>query len=393
MSSYIKNENNKWNKVDIDPESSEDVGRPSFTYKQDVWRRVKENKLSLLGIVIIIIIALLAVFGPIISNNTYFDQDLSMGNIPPILTYYEIGETYAFVHKDFELYEITEKGEIIQRYDPVDSDASDREKEYNINGEKVTINYSEDSIEAQEGYILSLEGKTLEASGKTLNKKNIFGTDHLGRDLYVRVLYGARISLLVAFVVTLAQLFIGVIYGGISGYFGGRIDSVMMRIVDIISTVPLTLYVILLMVVLKPGVKTLIIAMSTVSWVGMARLVRGQVLSIKKEEFILAAQVIGSDTKRIMTKHLIPNVLGTIIVSLTMNIPSAIFTESFLSFIGLGISAPQSSWGTLASDALGGLRAYPYQLLFPSLFISLTVLGFNFLGDGLRDGLDPKTRE
>ena len=147
------------------------------------------------------------------------------------------------------------------------------------------------------------------------------------------------------------------------------------------------------MVVMGPGIKTIIIALGSVYWVDMARQVRGQVLNIKQEEFVLAARTIGASGKRIMLKHLIPNAMSTIIVTLTMNIPNAIFTESFLSFIGLGISAPAASWGTLASDALGGLRSYPYQLLLPSLCICLTVLGFNFLGDGLRDALDPKLRK
>lgn len=393
MSNIDKIDSNEWNKVDIDPKAGEDIGRPSISYGQDVWRRLKKNTLSIIGIIIIGIITLMAIFGPVISKSTYFDQDLTMGNIPPIFKYYQIGETYAYVHKEFSLYEVTEKGKIIKRYNPVNNDTAGKNKEYDINGKKVIIDYSKSSINTEEGYILNVDGSALEPSGTAWNKNHIFGTDNLGRDLYIRVLYGARISLLVALVVTLVQFFIGVLYGGIAGYFGGRIDNVMMRIVDIISTVPLTLYVVLLMVVLKPGLKTIIIAMGTVSWVSMARLVRGQILSIKEQEFVLASKTIGSKTKRIMIKHLIPNAMGTIIVALTMNIPGAIFTESFLSFIGLGISAPQSSWGTLASDALSGLRAYPYQLFFPSLFICLTVLAYNFLGDGLRDALDPKMRK
>lgn len=393
MSEIKKINSSKWKKANIDAGAGQDIGRPSISYGQDVWRRLKKNKLSLFGIFIISIITLMAVIGPVLSKNTYYDQDLTKGNLPPTFKYYDLGGTYGYVHKEFSLYEVTEKGEFIRRYEPVNNDTTAKKKEYDINGKKVVIDYSGGSMAGKEGYMLTVDGQALEPAGKAFNREHIFGTDNLGRDLYIRVLYGARISLLVAFVATLVQFFIGVLYGGISGYFGGWVDNVMMRIVDIISTVPLTLYVVLLMVVFEPGLKTIIIAMGSVSWVSMARLVRGQVLSIKEQEYVLAAKVVGAKTWRIMIKHLVPNAMGAIIVALTMNIPGAIFTESFLSFIGLGISAPESSWGTLASDALGGLRTYPYQLFFPSLFICLTVLAYNFLGDGLRDALDPKLRK
>jgi len=207
------------------------------------------------------------------------------------------------------------------------------------------------------------------------------------------VLYGARISLLIALVATLVNFFIGVIYGGIAGFAGGRVDNLMMRVVDVIATVPLLLYVILLMVIFEPGLKTIMIAIGTVYWVNMARIVRGQILAIKEQEFVLAARTLGASSSRILFRHLIPNTMGPIIVALAMMIPSAIFTEAFLSFIGLGVSAPMASWGTLANDAVSGLRTYPYQLFYPALFISVTVLAFNFLGDGLRDALDPRLRK
>ena len=218
------------------------------------------------------------------------------------------------------------------------------------------------------------------------------GTDNLGRDLATRICYGARISLSIGIVASLINLGIGVLYGGISGYFGGRIDGVMMRIVDILYGIPLLLYVILLMVVLKPGLMNVFLALGLVYWLRMARIVRAQVLGLKELEYVLAARVLGASHRRLIFGHLLPNSLGPIIITLTLSIPEAIFTEAFLSFIGLGVSAPMASWGVLASEGVVTLRSYPFQLLSPAIAISLTMLGFNFLGDGLRDALDPRMR-
>ena len=219
-----------------------------------------------------------------------------------------------------------------------------------------------------------------------------FGTDNLGRDIFIRVLYGARISLAIGIVASLLNFFIGVIYGGIAGFCGGRVDRVMMNIVDILYSVPTLLYVILLMVVLKPGLINIFIALGIGYWLQMARIVRGQILAMKQQEFILAARCIGASRMRILLRHLIPNAMGAIVVTMTLAIPDAIFTEAFLSFIGLGVSAPMASWGVLASEGVNNIRAYPFQLFFPAAAISITMLAFNFLGDGLRDVLDPKMR-
>lgn len=291
-----------------DLEGAEAIVRPSVTYWQDAWRRLKQNRLAMVGLWVIVIITLIAVFGPMLSPYSYSDQSLFDQNM----------------------------------------------------------------------YI---------------SKEHWLGTDDLGRDLLTRIMYGARISLTVGFVASFINLTVGVVYGGISGYYGGHIDNIMMRIVEILSGIPLLLYVILLMVVLKPGLQNILIALGLVYWLGMARIVRGQILSLKEQDYVLAARTIGADNARIIYKHLIPNAMGPIIVTATLNIPQAIFTEAFLSFIGLGVNAPMASWGVLANDALPSFRAYPWQLFFPAIAISITMLAFNFLGDGLRDALDPKQRK
>ena len=222
---------------------------------------------------------------------------------------------------------------------------------------------------------------------------HLFGTDMFGRDIFVRVLYGARISLAVGFLASFISLFIGVIYGGISGFAGGRTDNIMMSIVDVIYSVPVMIYVILLMVAVGPGLKSIFITLGVSYWAPMARIVRAEVMRLKNEEFILAARVLGASSRRILLRHLIPNAMGPILVTLTFSIPGAIFTESFLSFVGLGVSAPMASWGMLCSDAVGALAVYPWQLFFPAGAISVTILAFNFLGDGLRDALDPRLRK
>ena len=217
-----------------------------------------------------------------------------------------------------------------------------------------------------------------------------FGTDNLGRDVFVRVLYGARISLSIGFAAAAINMVIGVLYGGIAGYFGGKVDMVMMRIVDILSGIPSLLYLILLMMFLGASVKSILIAMCITYWITTARMVRGSILSLREQDYALAAKVCGESDWSILIHHLIPNSIGSIIVTVTFLIPSAIFEEAFLSFLGIGISVPMASWGTMCNDAIQYLFNKPYLMIFPATAISLTIFSLNFIGDGLRDALDPR---
>lgn len=289
-------------------DNSEKIYKPSITYWQDAWRRLKKNKVAMAGLIVVIIFTLFAIIAPITSN---------------------------FNHEDINL---------------------------------VNINKLPDKI-------------------------HIFGTDSLGRDLWCRVWMGARVSLFIALVAAVVQVSIGIVIGGISGYFGGRLETIIMRAADIIDSVPFLIYVIIIMMILGAGILPIIVAFAVTGWIGMARLVRGQVKQIKELDYITAVRGLGGGSMRIIIRHLVPNMIGVIIVTLTMRIPSAIFTEAYLSYIGIGLQPPLTSWGQLANSGAKVMAVYPYQLLIPAFFISVTMLSLQLLGDGLRDALDPKLRK
>lgn len=225
------------------------------------------------------------------------------------------------------------------------------------------------------------------------SSKHWFGTDDLGRDIFIRIWYGARISLFVGVAAALIDLAIGMLWGGIAALAGGKLDDIMMRTADILSAIPSLLIIISLMVVIGPGLHTIIIALSVLGWITMARVVRGQLLQLKTQGYVLAAQALGASFWRILFRHLFPNALGPIIVTLTLTVPAAIFSEAFLSYLGLGVQAPIASWGTMASDGLPALEYYPWRLFIPAAFISTTMLAFNIVGDGLNDAFAQATRQ
>ena len=233
----------------------------------------------------------------------------------------------------------------------------------------------------------------LMATNKAPSMEHLFGTDDLGRDIFVRCWEGARVSLAIGVVVSILNGTIGILYGGIAGYFGGVADNIMMRFCELIAAIPQMLWVILLILIMKPGVGPVIIAIAATGWIGMARLFRGQVFQIKEMEFVMASRTMGAGSLWIIIKHLFPNALSPIITNMAFAIPGAIFAESFLSYIGLGLPLPTASWGALASDGANKLLSYPYQLFFPALLICITMLCFNLMGDGLRDALDPRMRK
>lgn len=239
----------------------------------------------------------------------------------------------------------------------------------------------------------SYDGMDLAHMNNGPSWQHLCGTDQMGRDQFIRIMYGARISLTIGIVAAAINFLIGVVYGGLSGYIGGSLDMVLMRIVDILTSLPSLLYVLLVMLIFGSNVFSVILALCFTSWIGTARVVRSEVMHLKHSDYVMAARLSGASTGHLLWSHLVPNAMGPIIVSTAFLIPNAIFSEAFLSFLGIGIRAPMASWGTLANDAIPIMAQYPHQMLFPVAAICLTMFSFNFIGDGLRDALDPRMKK
>ena len=381
----------KWERVSGDVEEAERIYRKSRTFLGDVWYRFRHKPTALFGFILVLLLLVFCLAGPAFTPYTYSEQNNKMASIPPVLTVYPgpSEDSWIYITQGLKLVEVDGEGHLVQQLKKKKDDAALKRTSFVWDDDTlVYLDYS-----SQPNTILDAEGNRMESGKRLWNRTYLLGTDQLGRDILTRLMYGTRISLMVAFIAALVNMIIGIAYGGISGYLGGRTDAIMMRIVDIISTIPLTLYVILIKMCLDDGLLSIIIALSSVYWVDMARVVRGEMLSLKNQEFILAARTIGSSTKTILLNHLIPNAMGPILVTVTMLIPSAIFMEAFMSFIGIGIAPPMASLGTMCNDATETLRTNPYQLFLPALVICMIMFAFNFVGDGLRDALDPKLKK
>lgn len=380
----------EWVRVQATADDREKIWAKPRSFAGDVWFRFRRKPTALAGFILVVVLLAFSLLGPLFSPYGYADQSLSLANIPPVLRVTEVsGGSYIYITPSMKLIQIGRDGRLLGQLRKVADDAKARQTTFTLDGEtNVVLDYTE-----KPAALLGADGKRDLRVQSIWNTSYLLGTDQLGRDILTRLMYGTQISLLVAFVAATINMLIGILYGGIAGFAGGRTDAIMMRIVDIISTIPLTLYVILIKVTLDNGLFSIILALSSVYWVDMARVVRGQVLSLKQQEFVLAAKSIGSGSRAIMLKHLIPNAMGPILVTVTMLIPSAIFVEAFMSFIGIGIAPPMASLGTMCNDAMEALRSNPYQLFLPALAICLIMFAFNFVGDGLRDALDPKLKK
>ncbi|MFV2046961.1 ABC transporter permease [Metabacillus litoralis] len=328
--------------ANIDASASEEISKPSLTYWQDAWLRVRKNTAAIISLVVLILLTILSLVGPFLNDYDYSTQTATHANLPPRVQGLEDISWLPF------------DGTLTKK-----------------NGEEYNAYELKDATE--EYYW--------------------FGTDSLGRDIFTRVWKGTQVSLYIAVLAAVIDMIIGVAYGAISGYFGGKVDTVMQRIIEILVGIPNLVVVILMIIVLEPGIVSITIALTITGWVGMARVVRGQVLKFKNQEFVLASRTLGAGHSKIILKHLLPNLVGVIIINTMFTIPSAIFFEAFLSFIGLGLQDPLASLGTLIDSGFRTLRLYPYQMLFPAIVISLIMVCFNMIADGLRDALDPKMRD
>ena len=323
----------------------------------DAWRRLKKNKMALMGLFIVGFYAALSLLAPLLPIYSYSEQTIIHQNLPP--SFSKAGDMMVRVLRADMMRTAKKEGR---------ADLSEKQKEEMAALQREVTN------------------------NPVHNRRYLLGTDALGRDMFARVVYGGRISIMIGLIGTITSLFIGVLVGAVSGYFGGWLDNVLMRFVDIMYGLPYMLVVIIMMAILGQNIVILFVAIALVSWLTIARVVRGQVISLKNAEFVEAARSMGASTPRIIFRHILPNTLGIIIIYSTLSIPGFIMNESFLSFLGLGVSAPRASWGSLVSDGVNVMTLYPWQLLVPAIAMTVFLFAMNFLGDGLRDAFDPQSK-
>ena len=430
----------KWNEElpenAFEPASSEEKenfiqDRKSVSYWKDAWRRLRKNTVAMVALGIIILLTIFAFVGPMIVPYTYKQQ--IRGSEALGLSHYSLEDKQA-IHAYIEEHtgtgvlspdeaveqaraEAEASGKKLSRVEEARIRAQASVNADNTQAEEETI------TESQAAKELGLKKKPFGYSDKELERKaagekvfpHIFGTDDQGRDIMVRVMVGTRVSITVGICAALLVLVIGALYGSISGYCGGVVDTVMQRIVEIIYSIPEMLIILLLSATLKPALEqfqnsgngifqklvtilgpnliSMFIAFGLLYWVTMSRIIRGQILQLKQQEYVTAARALGAKGGRIIRRHLLPNCIGQIVTTTFLQIPSAIFLESFLSFVGVGVSAPLTSLGSMCSEALSGLNTYPYRLFIPAVILSLMILSLNLFGDGLRDALDPRLKK
>lgn len=322
----------------------EAITRPSLTFWQDARKRLFRNKGALTGLIILSIICFLTVFGPMFNEYAYDQQNLRHAKLPPRMPV------------------VSSLGIM---------DGTEIEKKFDGTQERVD-SYKQKGVED--------------------GVNHWFGTDDLGRDLWTRTWTGARVSLFIAILAAIYDLLIGVTYGGVSAYYGGKVDMYMQRFIEILTGIPSLVILTLFILVFEPGVLSMSLAMAISGWTGMSRIVRSHVLRIKNQEFVLASRTLGASDKKIIVKHLFPNIIGPVVVMMMFSLPSAIFYEAFLSFIGLGLQPPYASLGVLINDGFKQLQTNPYMMFIPSMVICLLIFSLNLLADGLRDAVDPKMR-
>ncbi|MGC4410411.1 ABC transporter permease subunit [Rhizobium rosettiformans] len=351
--------------------------------------RFRRNKAAITGCVLLVFVTLFSFAGPLFVPHSYDQVFSSYVNVPPSLTPRPDPETLQQVAES-----VANRARVTLNDFTVESGRFTAVISSETQIDPRTIRYFDRNNEFKNSEVVaqSEDGRSLTVSGNVDQITFPFGTDSNGRDLLVRVMLGGQISLAVGLAASLVSLGIGVVYGATSGYLGGRVDNVMMRIVEILYSLPFVFLVVVLVVFFGRSVILIFLVIGAVEWLEMARIVRGQTLSLKRREFVGAAEALGLTDWQIIRRHIIPNTIGPVIVFVTVIVPKVILLESFLSFLGLGVQAPLASWGTLISEGAASMQNAPWLLIFPAIFFVVTLFSLNFVGDGLRDALDPKDR-